>query len=349
MTRRRVPVLAILEASYRVEQSRSEWLGGVIAATTPVLDDGLGVCGFFVDLRDGGYKASGYQGTGMIGSATGRALFATWNKNVPTEAKRYLTLQESAGTTSSFTHRMRARRDAPADLGRLQTVHGFPDLQGVNAIDTELLGCGLAAPLSARSSRREPRVWARVASHLCAGARLLRRLPGNSIKLLEGAEAVIAPGGRIVHAEGEARDWIARAALRDAALQIDHARTRRAQLSAEEFTQAWQALYHGRWTVLDSFDHDGRRYFVAWPNEPMLKQCHSLSVREAQVARGAALGHSNKLIAYELGLATSTVSTLLARAIRKLRLHSRRSLIQRIAMELELPLESGHAALAARK
>src|SRR4029077_1038605 len=110
MTRRRVPVLAILEASYRVEQSRSEWLRGVIAATTPALDDGLGVCGFFVDLRDGGYKASGYQGTKMSGSAIGRATFATWNKNVSAETKRYLTLQEPSGTTSVFTQRMRTRR-----------------------------------------------------------------------------------------------------------------------------------------------------------------------------------------------------------------------------------------------
>jgi hypothetical protein len=63
MTRRRLSLLAILEASYRVEQLCSEWLLGVIAATTPALDDGFGVCGLFVDLRDGGYKTSGYQGT----------------------------------------------------------------------------------------------------------------------------------------------------------------------------------------------------------------------------------------------------------------------------------------------
>jgi DNA-binding CsgD family transcriptional regulator len=342
-------VLAILEASYRVEQSRSEWLRGVVAAATPALDDGLGVCGFFVDLRNGAYKSSGYQGTGMIGSTTGRAAFTAWNKNVPIEAKRYLTLKETSGTTSSFTRRMRTHSNAPADLELLRTAHGFPDLRGVNAIDTEMLGCALAAPLSARAPQREARVWSRVASHLCAGARLLRRLPARQTRLLEGAEAVIEPGGRIVHAEGDARDRIARAALRDAALQIDHARTRQARLSEHEFTLAWQALYHGRWTVLDSFDHDGRRFLVAWPNEPELEQSHSLSVREAQVARGAALGHSNKLIAYELGLSTSTVSTLLTRAIRKLRLHSRTSLIQRIAQELQLPSESANPALASHK
>lgn len=43
-----------------------------------------------------------------------------------------------------------------------------------------------------------------------------------------------------------------------------------------------------------------------------------MSPREEQVLAHAALGHSNKLIAYELGLAHSTVRVLLARASAKL-------------------------------
>jgi DNA-binding CsgD family transcriptional regulator len=44
----------------------------------------------------------------------------------------------------------------------------------------------------------------------------------------------------------------------------------------------------------------------------------TLTKRELQVARYAALGHSNKSIAYELGLSPSTVGVLLARARKKL-------------------------------
>jgi DNA-binding CsgD family transcriptional regulator len=41
-------------------------------------------------------------------------------------------------------------------------------------------------------------------------------------------------------------------------------------------------------------------------------------VRERQIAGWASLGHSNKLIAYELGLPLSTIATHLRRAVRKL-------------------------------
>jgi DNA-binding NarL/FixJ family response regulator len=61
-----------------------------------------------------------------------------------------------------------------------------------------------------------------------------------------------------------------------------------------------------------------------------------LSEREHQVVAGARLGHSNKMIAYELGLTPSTVSTLLTRAQRKLGVRDRLTLI-RGADESSLP------------
>jgi DNA-binding NarL/FixJ family response regulator len=62
-----------------------------------------------------------------------------------------------------------------------------------------------------------------------------------------------------------------------------------------------------------------------------------LSDRERQVATLAALGHSNKHIGYELGIALSTVSTYLERAALKLGASSRVSLIQLIR---SLPVET---------
>jgi DNA-binding NarL/FixJ family response regulator len=44
----------------------------------------------------------------------------------------------------------------------------------------------------------------------------------------------------------------------------------------------------------------------------------SLTARERQVAALAALGHANKVIAFELGIAQSTVAVLLSRAAHKL-------------------------------
>jgi DNA-binding NarL/FixJ family response regulator len=54
----------------------------------------------------------------------------------------------------------------------------------------------------------------------------------------------------------------------------------------------------------------------------------ALTDRERTVAHLAALGKSNKLIAYELGLGESTVATHLSTAIRKLGATSRIDLVR---------------------
>jgi DNA-binding NarL/FixJ family response regulator len=92
----------------------------------------------------------------------------------------------------------------------------------------------------------------------------------------------------------------------------------------------WKALVAGRWTLIDTFEGDGRRYLLAQRNDPEVRHAAraALTKREREVAGYAALGHSNKMIAYELGLSASTVATHLAEAARKLRVRSRSALIQ---------------------
>lgn len=97
----------------------------------------------------------------------------------------------------------------------------------------------------------------------------------------------------------------------------------------ERAVEAWRALTSGRWSVLDHFDRDGRRYYVARANAPEVGERAGLSERELQVVRAMALGHSNKLIAYELGLHPSTVSGHIASAGRKLGASTRLDLMQR--------------------
>ena len=56
----------------------------------------------------------------------------------------------------------------------------------------------------------------------------------------------------------------------------------------------------------------------------------SLGRRERHVAALTAMGHSNKAIAYELGVATSTVSAYLRDIARKLGAASRVELVRRL-------------------
>ena len=73
----------------------------------------------------------------------------------------------------------------------------------------------------------------------------------------------------------------------------------------------------GRWSLVEHFERDGRRYYLAHRNEPEVRSVKGLTARERQVLAYAQLGNSNKLIAYSLGISISTVSTLLSRARRK--------------------------------
>ena len=139
-------------------------------------------------------------------------------------------------------------------------------------------------------------------------------------------DAVFDSSAKLVHAEGAAKSVSARAALKRAVVAVENAKTRKGRKDQDASLSAWQGLVAARWSVVDQFESDGRRYVVARENEPAAPPLESLSKRERQIVGYVALGHSSKLIAYELGLADSTVRVLLHRAMRKLGVHDQRSL-----------------------
>jgi DNA-binding CsgD family transcriptional regulator len=129
--------------------------------------------------------------------------------------------------------------------------------------------------------------------------------------------AVLSPGGRVQHAAADARAPNMLAALRDAARRIDRARSK-ARGDPSEALTLWQGLVAGRWSLVDRFETDGRRYVIARENQPHVGDPRALSLRERQVLAYSLLGHPLKLIAYELGLSVSAVSQERRRALRKL-------------------------------
>jgi DNA-binding NarL/FixJ family response regulator len=87
-------------------------------------------------------------------------------------------------------------------------------------------------------------------------------------------------------------------------------------------------MVRGDWTLVDCVESDGKRYVVARENAPKAKPIPELTERETQVVALANLGRHNKLIAYELGIADSTVRVLLSRAAAKLGVGPRAELLQ---------------------
>ena len=102
--------------------------------------------------------------------------------------------------------------------------------------------------------------------------------------------------------------------LRSAAIQAD-----RSGLPDPQAKGAWRALADTEFSLLDCFDHDGRRYFVA-RLDGSTAVC---SAREREVLAYVARGLTNKEIAFALGVAPSTVSSHLNNAMRRLGVRDR--------------------------
>jgi DNA-binding CsgD family transcriptional regulator len=89
----------------------------------------------------------------------------------------------------------------------------------------------------------------------------------------------------------------------------------------------WKALVDARWSLVDHFERDGKHFILAERNDPIAGGIALLSDRERQVVALAAVGHANKMIAYELGISVSTVGVLLARAAKRVGVRSRKKLV----------------------
>lgn len=192
---------------------------------------------------------------------------------------------------------------------------GVDDFHVMLAHETGERGCllGWGVPRAAPIRPVVSRQLTAVAVHIAAAHRLRLRVP---------LEEAVLDGARVVHAEGEARD--ARELLRDAARALDRARLR--GTDPDEALALWQGLVDGRWSLVDHFDSDGRRFLVARRNDDHLEEPRALSPRERSVLAYAALGHSNKLIGYELGISESAAANHVASVVKKLGVPGRAAL-----------------------
>lgn len=196
-------------------------------------------------------------------------------------------------------------------------------------------GCGVsvgaALGLARRPRAHERRQWALLASHMAAGLRLRRSLASpraprdDSVAPhhTERAEAVFHPDGQLLHAAPAAQEADVRTRLREAVLRMDQARTRQGRRDAEASLSTWTALIEGRWSLVDRFESDGRRFVVAMRNDPEHPDPRGLTQRERQVADCLGRGQNIQATAYALGLSPSAIIKAADQAQHKLGLDSR--------------------------
>lgn len=97
-----------------------------------------------------------------------------------------------------------------------------------------------------------------------------------------------------------------------------------------EALAVWQGLVRGRWSLVEQFDADGRRFLIAHENPEDVRDPRGLSEKEVRVVGLAVRGYSDKLIGYHLGVPEGTVSSHLTHALRKLGIPSRVALVRRL-------------------
>jgi DNA-binding CsgD family transcriptional regulator len=178
--------------------------------------------------------------------------------------------------------------------------------------------------------------WRMLAVHLGAGHRVRRGLsvevPGvEFLDLPLQSEALLDPTNfSVSEAIGDAQDLAVRETIRAAAKRVDRARGKLRKSDPDRALEVWHGLVRGRWSLVDWFDTDGRRFVLAKPNAPNLGDPRGLTERELQVATYAARGESGKIIGYRFGISPQRVSTLLNSAMRKFSVKTQPQLVEKL-------------------
>ncbi len=232
--------------------------------------------------------------------------------------------------SSTFPRSCRAAAPASPCANKLFYVDSLNVCAVADSGDAIAVVANRQEPLTLADVSRSRRALAPLSAHLSAALRARAAFGARTAEQLatsQHAEAVLAPDGRLLHADGLAKSAGARATLREAARNIDRARASACRDDPRAVLELWRCLLDGRWSLVEEFQSDGRRYMIAVPNAPRQLE-RPLTARESHALSELAHGRSNKEIAYALGLAPTTVATLLARAGRKLGARSRVELVR---------------------
>lgn len=320
-------VVQVVDAIYRdLEASSATWLEGVRDAAGVIAGrDVLALAEMHVQQAScevGAISAPSalyvlHQKTldffGVETDRSERDLVARLVTTFPGAVMRHLYFSGSVSRVSTAL-----RREGPWARAWKQLVRETTGMRdAVNAVGIDASGQGVVMSIALPEGRGPgQRPLALIAGHLASASRLRRARPTD--------EAVLERG-RVVHAEGGARDPEARSALSRAALAIDASRRAGAGL---EHAALWTALVDGQWSLVERFERDGRRFFVARRNEPPHRAERALTALEAKAAALAGLGRSQKCIAFELGIGEPRVSSLLRGALGKIGVRTRAELVE---------------------
>lgn len=225
----------------------------------------------------------------------------------------------------------------PTDAQDFMEAMACRDVLGMVAlVDDYSLSFGSPQPERVTLTRSEHSLLEQVTLHVETGLRLRVR-PASQL-------AILRPDGRLIHAEGSARQHArTRHHLSAHVGNVERGRGHRQRQQAES-VQAWSALISGHWGLVERDEPSiGRHYAVL--ETTRASHLRALSVLEAHAIELSARRLTGKNVAYALGVTPATVSKLLASATLKLGLRNRTELVQLAARLLNVGFDAGPAKL----
>jgi DNA-binding CsgD family transcriptional regulator len=308
-------LISVVEACYSLEGDLGSWVSRVADSLNPLLDHGHGVSGWV--WKPGAWRTGEFPCG--VSETMGRFMWEAADRFTTDElvslffGPRIRSATERLGTDNGLDEHPR--------VGPSLAAPGVKDFDTISVWDSAGTGLVFTGP-SPEVLRTPPRQAARLerlAAHVLAGLRLRQTL--------EQIDAVILPDGAMVHAENDAKNADSREALRRAVTTLEHARTPRGRRDPEEALAAWQALVEGRWSLVERFESDGRRYLLARQNAPGTESNALLPGLQAHALLLRAISTPFKLIAYELGLSIASVHGLVSDGMRRLGVSSELELV----------------------
>jgi DNA-binding CsgD family transcriptional regulator len=320
-------LVSVVEAFYSLNLPVENWLRIVAEKVRPLIDrDGLGVVGGLYSCPD----PCSFTPTHALFCEVPEALQAVFFEasrsfNPVYVADSFLTSTFCLGADMRGWDTISTNRDGSARAA------GMADALHLNAVEPDGEGCCFSSPQSKRALLSDDLhlTLTRIGRHLAAAHRLRRKHLEDAPRP-DAAEAVLDPLGRVHHAVGAAQPREKQAALGRAARSMEDARRRSTGTDPRTAIADWKSVIAKRWSLVERFESDGKRFLLAMDNRPKPPSLELLSGRERDVVLRAARGHENKVIAHELGLAQSTVRVLIARAAAKVGARSRRDLLAKL-------------------
>ena len=309
------PLTRVLEHVYAPEADTQAWLEGIRRAAGRAFDGHLDAQAYLLRMQESRFELERV-------ASDARYAAAIADSHTAGADPRVINAYRAGGPV------MRAR-DLYRRIGASHPTRAMAIRAGV----MDVVGCvGFADPSrvcvisfvladeQTRFSRAARLALSRLSAHLAASHRL--RLRAGDVD-----EAVLTPDGALLDASGDAKDRGSRERLRQAAIRTVRAKRESAHDPAASLA-FWTAMVDGRWTLVERVDTDGKRLLIAKRNQPDSIADSALTERERIVVERASLGGSVRHVAYELGLAESTVSETVSRALKKLGIRTRAELIE---------------------